>query len=257
MRGAVGPELAVAADEPRGKHVLALPLRSGGRVTGVLALYDRSDGQAFDERDVQIVDSFVGQAVTAVDNVLLHQEAQRLSITDGLTGLWNYRYVVLALAREVERATRFDRPLAVLMLDLDRFKRVNDRFGHQRGDAVLLEVANRVRTVVREVDILARYGGEELILVLPETDLAGAEFLAGRVRDAIRSKPVGGPGEEPLTMTASVGVAVYPQHGGSAREILRAADGALYAAKAAGRDCWRVASSTTASPIDHAVQVGR
>jgi two-component system cell cycle response regulator len=248
VHGRVGEDgLVTAADEPTAATVLATPLRSGGRVTGVLTLYDRADGQPFDERDLQIVDSFTSQAVTAVDNVLLHQEAQRLSITDGLTGLWNYRYAIIALAREVERATRFHRPLAVLMLDLDRFKRVNDRYGHQRGDAVLLEVADRVRTVVREVDILARYGGEELILVAPETDVAGAETLAAKVREAIRSTPVGQPGEEPVTMTTSVGIAVYPHHGDSARGLLRAADSALYAAKAAGRDCWRIAASPSAA----------
>ncbi|MGH3744866.1 MAG: GGDEF domain-containing protein, partial [Mycobacteriales bacterium] len=96
----------------------------------------------------------------------------------------------------------------------------------------------------REVDILARYGGEELILVLPETDLAGATFLADRIRDAIRSRPMGGPGEEELLMTTSIGVAVFPQHGESARVLLRAADSALYAAKSAGRDRYRVAGDT-------------
>jgi diguanylate cyclase (GGDEF)-like protein len=247
--GRVGVDgVTLAADEPAASTVLATPLRSGGRVTGVLVLYDRGDGQPFDDRDLQIVDSFTSQAVTAVDNVLLHQEAQRLSITDGLTGLWNYRYAIIALTREVERATRFQRPLTVLMLDLDRFKRVNDRFGHQRGDAVLLEVANRVRTVVREVDILARYGGEELILVAPETDLGGAETLATKVRDAIRSTPFGAAGEVPLQMTTSIGIAVYPLHGDSARDLLRAADSALYAAKAAGRDCWRVAPPPRRGP---------
>jgi two-component system cell cycle response regulator len=245
--GTVGADgVVTAADEPSARTILATPLRSGGKVTGVLALYDRGDGQPYDERDVRIVESFTGQAVAAVDNVLLHQEAQRLSITDGLTGLWNYRYAIVALAREVERASRFDRPLAVLMLDLDRFKRVNDRYGHQRGDAVLIEVAERVRTVVREVDILARYGGEELILIAPETDVAGAETLATKVRDVVRAHPVGAPGEEPVLMTTSVGVAVQPLHGDTARTLLRAADAALYEAKAAGRDRWQLAS--TAGP---------
>ncbi len=251
--GTVGADgVITAADEPTARTVLATALRSGGRVTGVLALYDRGDGQPYDERDVRIVESFTGQAVAAVDNVLLHQEAQRLSITDGLTGLWNYRYAIVALAREVERASRFDRPLAVLMLDLDRFKRVNDRYGHQRGDAVLIEVAERVRTVVREVDILARYGGEELILIAPETDAAGAETLASKVRDVVRAHPVGGPDEEPVLMTTSVGVAVQPLHGDTARTLLRAADAALYEAKAAGRDRWQLATSTAA---DEAVPV--
>ena len=110
----------------------------------------------------------------AIDNVLLHQEAQRLSLTDPLTSLWNYRYLTLGLGHEIERASRFSRPLAVLMLDLDRFKQINDQHGHQIGDAVLVEMADRMRTEVREVDTLARYGGEEFVVVLPETDPAGA-----------------------------------------------------------------------------------
>lgn len=243
LYGEVGPGgLELSPDEPRGRAVLAVPLRSSGRVTGVLCLYDPIDGAPFAERDLEGVLAFVEQATVAIDNVLMHQEAQRLSITDGLTGLWNYRYATLALGREVERALRFHRPLAVLMLDLDRFKDVNDRFGHPRGDAVLIEVAQRLRSVVREVDVLARYGGEELLLILPETDLAGAEQLAGRILHHIRSAPMGGPGEEPVRMTTSIGIAVLPADGETPRALLRAADGALYAAKAAGRDTARSAA---------------
>lgn len=244
LRGEVGADgLRLAPDEPKGRYVLAVPLRSDGRVTGVLDLYDRADGEPFDARDLDTVRSFMAQATVAIDNVMLHQEAQRLSITDGLTGLWNYRYVALALAREIERANRFERPLAVLMLDLDRFKRVNDRWGHQRGDAVLIEVAARIRSVVREVDVVARYGGEELLLVLPETDVEGAELLAARIRDTVNGRPVGEPDEEPVHVTTSIGIAVYPRDGESTRNLLRAADSALYAAKAAGRDTWRVAGA--------------
>ena len=103
----------------------------------------------------------------------LHHEAQRLSTTDPLTGLWNFRYLSMSLAREIERSTRFDRPLAVLMLDLDHFKQVNDEHGHARGDSVLRELAHRVQEQIREVDTFARYGGEEFVVVLPETDGRG------------------------------------------------------------------------------------
>ena len=103
----------------------------------------------------------------AIDNVHLHHEAQRLSTTDPLTGLWNFRYLSMSLAREIERSTRFDRPLAVLMLDLDHFKLVNDLHGHARGDSVLRELAHRVQEQIREVDTFARYGGEEFVVVLP------------------------------------------------------------------------------------------
>lgn len=245
LHGNVGPGgLQLALDEPQARSVLAVPLRSGGRVTGVLSLYDPADGQSFTTLDVETVRTFLGQATVAIDNVLLHQEAQRLSITDALTGLWNYRYATLALGREVERALRFERPMSLLMLDLDRFKDVNDRYGHPRGDAVLIEVAGRLRSVVREVDVLSRYGGEELMLILPETDMVGAQQLADRVLDTIRSTPIGGPGEEPVWMTTSIGIAVLPDHGDSPRAMLRAADSALYAAKAGGRNTSRLALPT-------------
>ena len=121
--------------------------------------------------------ALAGQAAIAVDNVMLHSEAQRASTIDSLTGLWNFRYLTDSLNREIERAIRFDRSLSLLMLDLDWFKRVNDTHGHQRGDDVLREFATRVTVEIREVDTLARYGGEEFVLVLPETSTDGAVRL--------------------------------------------------------------------------------
>jgi len=109
---------------------------------------------------------------------------------------------------------------------------------------VLIEVAGRLRSVVREVDVLSRYGGEELMLILPETDMVGAQQLVDRVLDTIRSTPIGGPGEEPVWMTTSIGIAVLPDHGDSPRAMLRAADSALYAAKAGGRNTSRLALPT-------------
>lgn len=258
VRGLVGtgPErVRLAADEPSCESLISVPLRSSGRVIGVLNLYDRVDAESFDEQDLSTIQSFAAQATVAIDNVLLHQEAQRLSITDGLTGLWNYRYLRLALNREVERATRFQRSLSVLLLDLDRFKVVNDRYGHQRGDAVLIEVAARVRAVIREVDVFARYGGEEFLLILPETDVTGAELLAARIGRAVRERPFGGPDEVPIQMTTSVGIAVFPHQGRTPQALVRNADRALYVAKAAGRDCWRVADPDPV-PVDPASGTG-
>lgn len=232
-----------APGEPLARTVLAAGLRTSGRSTGVIGLYDRSDGLPFDEADAETISTFAAQAAVAVDNVILHQEAQRLSVTDALTGLGNYRYLSLALSREVERAARFGRPLAVLMLDLDRFKGVNDVHGHQRGDEVLVEVAARLRAVIREVDVVARYGGEEMVLVLPETDREGAELLADRVGEVMRQQPFGGPEQDPVRVTVSTGIAVRPEHGVTGAALLRAADEALYDAKRAGRDRWRVAGA--------------
>jgi diguanylate cyclase (GGDEF)-like protein len=245
------PELNPASAEPRRGEILATPLRSMGAVTGVLALYGRQDGRPFDATDDDALRTLSGQASTAIDNVQLHQEAQRLSTTDALTGLWNFRYLSMSLAREIERSTRFERPLAVLMLDLDHFKAVNDTYGHARGDTVLRELAHRVQDQIREVDTYARYGGEEFVVVLPETTIEGAAQLAERICLAVRRQPFQGDGEEPLTVTVSIGVAAFPQHGSSAATLMRSADRALYVAKHEGRDRWHVAGEEATAPVGH------
>jgi diguanylate cyclase (GGDEF)-like protein len=237
-------ELHTAPGEPDAGSVIAVPLKSSGTVIGVLDLFDRLDADAFDARDVATIRTFANQATVAVDNVLLHQEAQRLSITDGLTGLWNYRYFTMTVGKEIERSARFGRPLALLMLDLDHFKDVNDTYGHQRGDAVLVELAGRIRAQVRDVDTVARYGGEEIVVILPETDEAGAAQAADRICDAVRRRPFGEPGQDPVEITVSAGAAVFPTHGATSGILLRRADEALYAAKHAGRDTWRLAGPT-------------
>ncbi|WP_433315769.1 diguanylate cyclase [Micromonospora sp. CA-269861] len=216
---------------------------------GVLALYDRLGADEFDDDDLATLRTFAGHAAVAVDNVRVHEEAQRLSLTDPLTGLWNYRYLRESIRREVERASRFGRMLSVLALDLDRFKDVNDTYGHAAGDTVLAEFARRVRGEIREVDLAFRQGGEEFVLLLPETDARGAAIVAERLGAAVRDTPIAVEAYAgPVLVTVSVGIAVFPDHGGTGREVLEAADDALYAAKAAGRDTYRVAEVRSDSP---------
>jgi diguanylate cyclase (GGDEF)-like protein len=168
-------------------------------------------------------------------------ELERLSVTDPLTGLWNYRYLGMVLEREVERANRYGRPLAVLMLDLDHFKAVNQKFDHQRGSAVLREFAQRVALEIRQTDTLARFGGEEFVLVLPETGPEGAAHVAERICYAVRKQTFGGDVSEPIRLTVSVGVSVLPEHATHAITLLRTADQALAEAKQAGCDRWFLA----------------
>jgi two-component system, cell cycle response regulator len=252
-RAGEGPGLRRVPSEPDAASVIAVPLKQSGRIVGVLNLYDKEGAREFTSHDLNTILAFSTQAGVAIDNVLLHQEAQRLSLTDPLTGLWNYRYLTIGLGHEIERATRFSRPLAALMLDLDRFKSINDKYGHQVGDAVLIELAGRMREEVREVDTVSRYGGEEFVIVLPETDAIGAARLAARLGTVIRSTPfcldlgANGHAVDPrtgLNVTASIGVAVFPEHGMTPSRLLRSADDALYAAKDAGRDGWRFALAT-------------
>jgi two-component system cell cycle response regulator len=219
---------------------------AGPATLGVLALYDRVGGGTFDDSDLHTLRTFAGQAGVAVHNVRVHEEAQRLSLTDPLTGLWNYRYLRESLRREVERASRFGRMLAVLVLDLDHFKDVNDTHGHAAGDAVLAEFARRIRIGLREVDFAFRHGGEEFVVLLPETDAYGGAIVAERLAAAVRARPVPLDGRgAPIPVTVSIGVAVYPEHGDTAQEVMEAADEALYAAKKAGRDTYRLAGDAT------------
>jgi two-component system, cell cycle response regulator len=265
------PDEPEPAPTPQGPGLSALAggpaAGSGTAPLGVLALYDRLGSDEFDDADLLTLRTFAGQAGVAVHNVRVHEEAQRLSQTDPLTGLWNYRSLRESLRREVERASRFGRMLTVLVLDLDHFKQVNDTYGHAAGDAVLGEFARRLRIGLREVDVAFRQGGEEFVVLLPETDAYGGAIVAERLGAAIRDIPVPidarrvdaatGRMVDRIPISVSIGIAVYPEHGETAQEVLDAADDALYAAKHAGRDTYRLAEVVSARvPDGHLDQAG-
>ncbi|MEV0646742.1 diguanylate cyclase [Phytomonospora sp. NPDC050363] len=269
-RGRVTGETVFAPQEPRCHTYIAVPftgadglVRVAGpaaRPVGVLALYDRLGFDEFDDTDLSTLRTFAGQAAVAVENVLLHEEAQRLSLTDPLTGLWNYRYLKVTMDKEVERAHRFGRRTAVIAIDLDRFKDVNDTYGHPVGDQVLIELAARITAQIREVDFAFRYGGEEFVVLLPETDRYGAIPVARRLGEAIRRDPFPLPPTADGTartveVTISMGIAIFPDHGETGADVLAAADEALYAAKAAGRDTYRVSKTDADKPPGDATPV--
>jgi len=230
-----------APDEPSCRTYVVVPFAGG-----LLALYDRLGKDEFDDADLVTLRTFANQAAVAVDNVRVHEEAQRLSLTDPLTGLWNYRYLRESVRREVERAHRFGRTLSVLVLDLDRFKEVNDSYGHSAGDTVLAEFSRRIRAEIREVDLAFRQGGEEFVALLPETDATGAAVVAQRLGAVVRATPISVAPDVAVPVSVSIGVAVFPDHGATGAHVLQAADDALYAAKSAGRDTFRVAVAVPA-----------
>jgi two-component system, cell cycle response regulator len=231
---------------------LVVPMLGRGRILGVLALLRDDPERRFGPDDLDTLQTFAAQGSVAIENVLLHQEARRLSVTDSLTGLWNFRYFQLQAEREVESAARFDRPLSLIIVDIDHFKEVNDTCGHQVGDEILTEVARRLRDSTRVPDVVARYGGEEFVVLLPGTDLQGALATAGRIHAAVRTEPYESTHAgltartrsqpvPPLRITCSIGVATLPDHGRTVAGLLRSADAAMYVAKARGRD--RVAAA--------------
>ena len=221
--------------EPFADAAIAVPIRSGSKPFGVLALYGTPSDRPFSDDDVDTLATLVRQVEPAIENTFLYEEATRLSITDGLTSLWNRRQFDLRLIAEQQRAVRFGEPFSVILIDLDQMKEVNDTRGHQAGDAVLVEIASRLAGGVRDVDLVARFGGDEFALVLPNTGVAGALRLADKVRAAVADQPfeTGGTANG-VNLTVSVGVASYPEHGENGGTLVKAADDALYRAKTAG-----------------------
>jgi diguanylate cyclase (GGDEF)-like protein len=184
----------------------------------------------------RLAEAVAAQVGLGLANVQLREMLRSQSIRDPLTGLFNRRYMTETLEREVHRARRTGRPLGVLIADVDGFKRQNDEFGHDAGDAVLVELAALLQGSLRKEDIACRYGGEEFVLVLPDASPENAVKRAEHLREATRHLRV--PHQELLLgpVTISIGVAAFPDHGADGASLLKAADMALYESKRAGRD---------------------
>jgi diguanylate cyclase (GGDEF)-like protein len=214
---------------PESRAVLCLPISYGETLLGVLNVESRNEN-AFAPQDVLILNTLADLVATALHNSFVFQRLQQQSITDGLTGIKTRRFFWEALSSEWKRASRSGRPFSVVLIDLDKFKEVNDTLGHLEGDLVLARVGRLLEQKCRQSNVVARYGGDEFIILMPETGIEQAQVLAERLRLWLATDPM----LEEHHITGSFGVASFPVHGFSMEDLIRVADAGMYVAKHAG-----------------------
>lgn len=235
--------------KPEDVTFLAVPLLgpAGDEVIGILNV-SRPANESFPPQERELVSAVAHLISLAIVNSQLYSQVKELSIRDALTKLYNRRHGQETIEREVKRAQRFGRSLALLMIDIDHFKQFNDRHGHPEGDKTLAEFASLLKASVRDVDYVARWGGEEFIILLPNTNLAGSMKVAEKIRRNVRKHPFPNRSTQPRRrFTVSIGVSVLPDNAQDVESLVLSADGALYDAKGAGRDCIVATEITEAS----------
>jgi len=214
---------------PDSRAVLCIPVTYGESLLGVLNIESRSEN-AFSPQDVLILNTLADLLATALHNAFVFQKLQQQSITDGLTGIKTRRFFWEALSAEWKRASRSGRPFSVVLIDLDKFKEVNDTMGHFEGDLVLARVGRLLEQKSRQSNVVARYGGDEFIVLMPETGPDQAQVLAERLRQWLATDPM----LSEHAITGSFGVASFPMHGFSIEDIIRVADAGMYVSKRSG-----------------------
>jgi diguanylate cyclase (GGDEF)-like protein/PAS domain S-box-containing protein len=244
------PHLVVAGDSTaRCEHAagvkntyLCTPVLAQGETLGIVHFQATDNAPELDASEISFKTTFAGQVGLSIANIRLREALRTQSVRDALTGLYNRRYLEEVLAREVRRAARAGQSLGILMIDLDHFKSFNDTYGHDAGDVVLRETGASLTKSIRAEDFVCRFGGEEFVVILPTADLAASSMRAERLRMQMKELTVLHQGRSMGMLTISIGVAVFPEHGTSPKELMAAADAALYEAKRNGRDQIAIAS---------------
>ncbi|HUT53660.1 MAG TPA: diguanylate cyclase [bacterium] len=222
---------------------LIMPITIPHSLEGIFVIFKKDPNQPFDRMDLGTARFIAEQVHLSFENAFKYMDAQRLVFIDDLTGLFNTRYLDLSLQTELKRAKRFKTHLSLLFIDLDFFKNVNDAHGHLAGSKLLIEIAEVLKTCVREIDVVVRYGGDEFIIILVETDRVGADKVAERIRKSIEDETY--PVKEGLTIniTCCVGIATFPDDAESKSELIHLADRAMYRGKETTRNVVYAASA--------------
>jgi diguanylate cyclase (GGDEF)-like protein len=214
--------------------IISSPLVATRTMFGLLVAIHRADGGCYSPEDVRLITALANHAAIALENQLLYRKLEHEAITDGLTGVHNYRFMMSSLDREIKRAKRFKQSFSFIMLDVDNLKEYNDRLGHLSGSEALRQIANIIKNGCRDIDLVCKYGGDEFAVILPQTLLDGAQVVAQRVIEGVYDHTFDG--EHPRVLSCSCGIACYPQDGQTGREIVSSADRALYEAKRSGKN---------------------
>jgi len=218
---------------PHVKSEVVIPLKIATRTIGVLDVNSK-EYDAFNENEIKLLSSIAAQTANAIEKSRLYEETKILSLTDPLTGLPNRRHFDIIMDTELKKSERYNRPLGLLLIDLDNFKKYNDNNGHIAGDKVLTKYAKLMKSCIRDIDFICRFGGDEFLVVLPETDELFARAIAERIRRKINKEG------SKFKITLSIGVATYPADGDDKTSLIMAADRAYYSArKEGGGNCVR------------------
>ena len=210
------------------RSIACIPMIVYSDVIGVINVTNKKKGKEFTDEDVEMLKAVADQAAVAVNKAQLWD----MAVTDSLTGLYVRRYFMVKLQEEIHRAERYNKRLSVIMADLDRFKTINDTYGHDAGDRALKAISKFLQKNIRDVDAIARYGGEEFVMLIPDADKEAAFCLAERLRDELAKVEL----EDLPPVTISLGIATYPSDGTDLEELIKRADAAMYEAKQQGRN---------------------
>ena len=226
------------AENYQTKNCAIVPLICQDRVVGVLNLADKMDGGHFDSGDIALIGLFSQLVGASIGNIKLFEKIQHQATTDGLTGLVNHKTFYEILEKELWRSRRYGGQISLIMIDIDNLKKINDDYGHRVGDKVIKEISKRIKECIRQIDIAARYGGDEFAVILLSTSLIDASIVAKRMLDAVAKTPTAW-NKEQIPLSISVGLGQYDA-GASPEDITSRSDQALYAAKQAGKNTVRI-----------------